>query len=244
MGIRSDLISATMLLTRLPVRGRPTPEAARAAWAWPLVGAAIGLCAGAGAMVAGAAGLPDFVAGIVAITVQVVLTGALHEDGLADMADGFWGGFDRDRRLAIMRDSRIGSYGVIALVLSLAARGALVATLLPVAIPAMAAAGAISRAAMAAQMRITPPARSGGLGHDAGRPTTGVAALAGTVALAVAVPMGWAGLVAILVAAATTLGVRHLALAKIGGQTGDVLGATQQAVEIAALLALAAITAT
>src|SRR6056297_3491159 len=119
MSFRSDLVSAAMLLTRLPVRGMPTARAADAAWAWPLVGLAVGLPAGVVGMAVAAAGLPGGLAAAAALTVSIVLTGALHEDGLADCADGFWGGFDRARRLEIMRDSAIGSYGVLALGLSL-----------------------------------------------------------------------------------------------------------------------------
>ena len=243
MSAGSDLVSAAMLLTRLPVRGAATAEAARAAWAWPLVGAGLGLAAGAVAWAALALGLPTGAAAILAVAVQVVLTGALHEDGLADVADGFWGGFDRDRRLEIMRDSRIGSYGVIALVLGLGARVTLVAALASVALPALVATGAASRAAMGWQMRRLPPARADGLGHGAGRPPGWAVAAGLAVALACALPLGLAGLGAGLAAAAAVLGVGAVARAKIVGQTGDVLGATQQLAEIAGLATLAAITA-
>ncbi|MEM9794991.1 MAG: adenosylcobinamide-GDP ribazoletransferase [Pseudomonadota bacterium] len=241
MTLRADLISAVLLLTRLPVRGRPTDPAAHAAWAWPVVGLIIGLMTGAlgtGLMLMGIS--PGLSAGL-ALALGVIVTGALHEDGLADLADGFWGGFDRARRLEIMRDSRIGTYGVIALTLSLVARWTLFAealslgTLLPVAIGA----AMTSRAAMAVMMRWLPAARDDGLSRRTGVPRWKI--------VAVAMVIGFAGLLlngivlAVLAATLTvivTMATGWLARAKIGGQTGDVLGACQQIVEITVLAAL------
>ncbi|UWQ17589.1 adenosylcobinamide-GDP ribazoletransferase [Jannaschia sp. M317] len=243
MSLKSDLISALMLLTRLPVRGTPTPVAARAAWAWPLAGLAVAVPAGALGWGALALGLPSGFAAALTLAALVMATGALHEDGLADLADGFWGGFDRDRRLAIMRDSRIGAYGVIALVLSLLARWLLLVeaaaegALLPVVIVAAMA----SRAPMTALMRWLPPARTDGLSRASGVPD----ARGCTVALAIAalVLLSQGIVLALLAAAfggAVVLGLARIAQAKIGGQTGDVLGASQQLCEIAILAALVA----
>ena len=175
--MRADLTAAFMLLTRLPLRGRATQPAARAAWAWPLVGLVVG---GAGAVALAAAlglGAAPGLAAALALAVQVAATGALHEDGLADVADGFWGGRDRDRRLAIMRDSRLGSYGAIALILALLARWSLIlaAATQP---PALIAAAMASRAAMPALMRALPHARADGVSRAAGRPSVRLAGIA------------------------------------------------------------------
>ncbi|MGB3554691.1 MAG: adenosylcobinamide-GDP ribazoletransferase [Jannaschia sp.] len=243
MALIPDLISAAMLLTRLPVRGTPTPHTADAAWAWPLAGFAAGLPAGLLGLGGVALDLPPGVVAALTLAALVMLTGAMHEDGLADLADGFWGGFDRDRRLAIMRDSRIGAYGVIALILSLLLRWTLLVTALEQGqiLAATIVAAMVSRAPMAVLLRWLPPARSDGLGRDAGRPpVAGVAiglALAGSALLL----QGPATLlIAVALVGATTLGLGLVARAKIGGQTGDVLGACQQLCEIAVLAALTA----
>ncbi|GIT89866.1 adenosylcobinamide-GDP ribazoletransferase [Jannaschia pagri] len=243
MGIRSDLVSAAMLLTRLPVRGTPTPRAAQAAWAWPLMGAVVGLPAGLLGMGVAAMGLPGGLAAAATLAALVVLTGALHEDGLADVADGFWGGFTPERRLEIMRDSRIGAYGVIALVLSLLARWLLLETALSQGnlLGAALVAGLVSRAPMAVLMTWLPPARQDGLAQGTGTPSR----------LSVSIGLGLAGaalltqglphaLLGATLAAIGAAGVSILARRKIGGHTGDVLGTCQQICEIAVLAALVA----
>ena len=120
---------AVAFLTRIPVgdRRRGRWQLAEAAWAFPLVGAGIGAVAAFVFLVAQLIGLGDWPAALLAVTAGLVLTGALHEDGLADSADGLFGGGDRDRRLAIMRDSRHGTFAVLALVLSVALRAAALA---------------------------------------------------------------------------------------------------------------------
>src|SRR5689334_14895225 len=117
---------ATALLTRLPVGAAVPADGAIAAsgWAFPLVGAGIGgLCALA-FLAAGLAGCSNAVAALLAVAAGIALTGAFHEDGLADTADGFGGGSGRDEKLAIMRDSRLGSFGGVALILSIGLRAA------------------------------------------------------------------------------------------------------------------------
>jgi len=173
---------------------------------------------------------------------MVLATGALHEDGLADCADGFWGGHDPARRLEIMKDSRIGAYGVLALIIGFALKWTLLTELIAggwpwiaIVIPAM-----VSRAAMLWMMAALPFARDDGLARHVGQPprmTVGIGiATAGMLSVVFG---GWAGAATILVAAAATLGMARLARAKIGGQTGDVLGATQYLTELATLLTLA-----
>lgn len=247
MSLRSDLISAAMLLTRLPVsrvlRGAPTDPAAKAAWAWPLAGLAVGLPAGLLGMGIAASGLPGGFAAAVTLATLVMFTGAMHEDGLADLADGFWGGFAPERRLEIMRDSRIGAYGVIAMVLSLLARWLLLETALSQGnlLGAAVVAAIVSRAPMAAVMRWLPAARSDGLSSGSGRPSLGGVLTGAAIALLALLTQGTlhGGLGAVL-AVGAALAIALIARRKIGGQTGDVLGAVQQICEIAVLAALVA----
>ena len=212
--------------------------------AFPLIGALLGIAAGLAFALAIGLGLPVLVAGVIAIALLALATGALHEDGLADMVDGFGGGHNIERKLAIMRDSRIGAYGVIALVLVLAAKVGSLADLedIGVVMSGLICAAAASRAAMPAMMRWLPPARSDGLSAGAGRPAaehvwTGIII---TTILAVLL-LTWSGVVALLIAAASAFAVGLLARRQIGGHTGDVLGATQQISELIFLLTLAAI---
>ena len=177
------------------------------------------------------------------VAATLVVTGCLHEDGLADVADSF-GAATRERKLEIMRDSRVGTYGACALAMSLLLRSAALAT---IADPARAAAVLVAthmaaRAGMPLFMRLVPPARSDGLSAGAGTPsaTSAVAAvLLGMVALVVALGPA-AGLCAIMLIAAGFAWLAWLCMRQIGGQTGDVLGALEQAGEILALLVAAA----
>ena len=240
----ADIALAFGLLTRLPVRVAPATVAARgarAAWAWPLAGAAVGAFGGLAGALALALGLPPVLAAVAALTALVMATGAMHEDGLADAADGLWGGADRARRLEIMKDSRIGTYGVIALVLALMARaGALADLTTPGLIAPLVAAGAVSRLPMALALGALPNARAAGLAASVGCPPAVTTGLAAVLALAIAVfACGWTGLAMGLWAAAAALPVLLIARVKIGGQTGDILGAAQQCAEIAALAAAA-----
>ena len=122
----------------------------------------------------------------------VILTGAMHEDGLADSADGLFGGWTVERRLEIMKDSRIGTYGMLALLLSGLARWAALTALIAAGPiwPVLIAAGALSRAPMAVMMALMPNARQGGLSASTGRPPLPRAALGCGIALAIALPLG------------------------------------------------------
>jgi adenosylcobinamide-GDP ribazoletransferase len=259
-----DLGNALRFLTRLPVpwtreaarpdflddavdeeQDAPAPRPfGRTVRAFPLVGALLGIAAGFAFAIATGLGLPVLVAGVIAVAVLTLMTGALHEDGLADMADGFGGGRNAEKKLAIMRDSRIGAYGVIVLVLVLAAKVGALADLadIGVVMSGLICAAAASRAAMVAMMRWLPAARGDGLGAQAGRPAaehvwTGIV----IAALLCVLLLTWSGVVALLIAALGALAVGVLARRQIGGHTGDVLGAGQQISELIFLLALAAI---
>src|SRR5262249_12873429 len=147
-------------------------EVARASWALPLAGLLIGLAGGAIYFLAHSVGLTAGPAAALALATTVLLTGALHEDGLADTADGVGGGRTRDRKLEIMRDSRIGAYGACALFLSLIIRwSALAAIANPQAVlVTLCVAHAASRASLPAFMRLVPLARTDGLAAGAGQP--------------------------------------------------------------------------
>lgn len=239
-----DPLRALVLLTRLPVPGADGARAASSAWAWPIAGLIVGGLAGSVAWLALLAGLtPAMAAGLV-LGASMVMTGALHEDGLADCADGFWGGHTAERRLEIMKDSRSGAYGVLALILvtglkwlaltELVEAGALwTAALLP---------SALSRGAMAGVMASLPFAREDGLARHVGKPPPTAAAVAfvGAATFAAAAA-GITGVAAVIASGGAAMVVTRLARAKIGGQTGDVLGAAQQLSHLAALLALAAL---
>lgn len=239
----ADIAEAFGLLTRLPVRSLGA-RGAKAGWAWPLAGAFVALMAGIAGFVAFGIGLPAGFAAAISLAVMIILTGAMHEDGLADCADGFWGGWTPERRLEIMKDSRIGAYGVIALILSLLMRWSLLVVLIQAGAPVgpLVAAAALSRAPMLAVMWFVPGARWGGLSQRTGRPGGETVLLAGIVAMLVAlIIVGFAALPAALGVAAAAVAISGLAKAKIGGQTGDVLGAVQQLSEIAALVVFVAI---
>lgn len=238
-----DIAEALALLTRLPTPVQTEHRGARAAWAWPLAGLAVALLAGFVGWLALALGLPTMLAAGLILATQIAATGALHEDGLADSADGFWGGQSRARRLEIMKDSRIGSYGVLALVLSLGLRwGALAAILGAGGLFApLIAVAVLSRAPMAVLMSAMPNARGTGLAQDIGRPGQDAATLGVIIALALAtLTLGWGVLAPLLWATLAVIALSAIARAKIGGQTGDILGAAQQLAEIAALSAIAA----
>lgn len=238
-----DLRAALSLLSRLPLPPPAQFPVPPAVWAWPVAGALLGALASGAGMAALAAGVPVGVAAALVLALGALLTGAMHEDGLADSCDGLWGGWTRERRLEIMKDSHIGSYGVMGLLLVTLARWSAVVGLLQAGEWApLIAAAALSRAPMAALLAGLPNARGHGLSAAVGRPGMGAACVAVGVALGLALALaGPAGLIAAAAAAATTLGLGALARRKIGGQTGDILGASQQLAEMAALAALAAL---
>jgi len=237
---------ATAFFTRIPVA---TPAGcvgrlADAAWAFPLVGAGIGGVAAFAFLLLQLLGLGDWPAAILAVLAGLVTTGALHEDGLADTADGFIGGHDREERLAIMRDSRHGTFGVLAIVLSVLLRAAALAGIgEPVhAGLALVAAHAASRAALPLAMGALASARSEGLGATAGKPSTplAIAALVMGMLITLAALGPARGAIAFGLAGAAVFAIGVVAHRRIGGYTGDVLGAFQQIGEIVMLLTAAA----
>ena len=242
-GIARDLKVGMLFSTRFPL-SHAAPigggDIARSSWGLPVIGALIGLLGALVYWLAFHFDLPPLVGAALAVAATLAITGCLHEDGLADTFDGFGGGAGRERKLEIMRDSRIGTYGACALTLSLLLRVGALASLAapgPVAL-ALIAAHAGARATMPLFLSLVPPARTDGLSADAGRPSpasVAVAALLGFIALLWS--LGAAGAVIAFLLLLVVLGVvRRLCLRQIGGQTGDVAGALEQISEIAVLL--------
>lgn len=231
---RSQLLLALVFLTRLPLghllpaRVMPLSDCA---WAFPVVGALIGALASLPLLLPG----PSFLMAALSVGLAVWLTGALHEDALADFADAA-GGRDRETRLAIMRDSRIGSYGVMALLLVTAARIAALAVLGPWQLIAAAACG---RAGSVLAMAGLTPARADGLGHAAGLPGWRQVIAASTIALFLLPAAGQGAWLALLAGLTATALVIRQARVWLGGQTGDVLGAVSILTETAMLVAFA-----
>jgi adenosylcobinamide-GDP ribazoletransferase len=175
---------------------------------------------------------------------MALLTGAMHEDGLADSADGLFGGWEKTRRLEIMRDSRIGTYGMLALLYVALGRWAALSFLMATGhnLAPLLTAAVLSRAALPVVMHALPPARSDGLGAATGAPPRLTVVFGLILALLIGLLLtGWAVIPATLAAAGAALVVALTAQAKIGGQTGDILGATQQLAELAILATLCAL---
>lgn len=254
------LAQALRFYSRLPVPRLPfeadphaMPDFTAIAPAVPVAGT---ILSGIGALIGTAAlllGLSPGIAAAITLCTIVIITGCFHEDGLADACDGLWGGMTPERRLEIMRDSRVGAYGAAGLALSLLLRFAILSELFrlmgPYAAIAIAPIGGLSRALSLLPTRFLPPARTGGIAAATLMPgTAGLVAAVLIGALLFAAGMLWLGLPRALVVAilpaflAVGLAIR-LMRHKIGGFTGDLLGATQQLVEIALLLSVAAASA-
>ena len=250
-GLATDVKTAILFCTRLPLpHSAPisSDDVAQASWAFPVAGALVG---GVGALtytIASAIRLPSALAAGLAISATLLTTGCLHEDGLADTADGLGGGRDRARKLAIMRDSRLGTYGACALMMSLLLRWtALAGMVSPTAVAcALIAAHVSARAVLPGFMHFVPPARFDGLSAQAGQPalrSAVVAVVLGILVLAAALGLA-AAIVGLVVAIGIGLMMGWLAMRQIGGQTGDVLGALEQIIEIVILLTAVAMSGT
>ena len=233
------LLAALQFLTRVPIRLREEPSLAHTVAWFPVAGAVIGVAVGG--VAAGMWQLtPPLVAAAVAVAVGLLITGAFHEDGLGDVADAFGGGWTVERRLEILKDSRHGTYGVAAMCASIVIRmftlGSLPgpATMFAAAVAAHTM-GRVAAVGMAGTMRL---ATHTGLGADYGRSTTPRRAAAGCAAgLALtARAVGWWVAPVAAAAAAAALATGLLARRKIGGVSGDVLGAAEQVAECLCLV--------
>jgi adenosylcobinamide-GDP ribazoletransferase len=251
-----DLAHCVRFYSRLPVPALPWEQDAHAPPSFPrllrmipVAGLVIGLLPAAVLGFGLMLDLGPWLAATLSVAAMVLTTGALHEDGLADTADSI-GGITREKRLEIMRDSRIGSFGASALFLSLALRigaqaalasrldnGAMVSAILIVA--------SLSRTAGLMPLVFLPPARLDGMSQAVGQPARKTFWRAGGIAVILAIVLGAladlpAGGIALMLALSGLAGLALTRFAKrhLGGQTGDIAGAAQQAAEIAALIGL------
>jgi adenosylcobinamide-GDP ribazoletransferase len=239
--------AAFVFLTRIPVGGFPySPRE----WQWssaqfPLVGACIGL--GTALVFRALAPAGAFAAALLAIGVTMLVTGAFHEDGLADTSDALGGGYTHERVLAILKDSRVGTFGAVALVVSVVGRAALLARLDADAWWALPLVGCVSRAGPVWQMVTMPYATAADASKSRdvtrARPAQALVATAWAAsALAACVlarcspaRLGFVALACAVVTVTTAWRYQR----RLGGVTGDFLGATEQLCELAALLVLA-----
>ena len=244
----SDLALALVFLSRLPWPGAldATRPVGRAAWAFPLVGAGLGGLAGLAWLAVAALALPPVLAAGVTLAALALVTGGLHEDGLADSADGLASGRLGSAALAIMRDSRVGAHGVLALLLAVGLKWAALAAWPPVmVIAALVALHAWARAIMLVPVWISRPAAVDGLGAGGafGRREAALALALATAVGLIALPAP--AFLAMAAASALAVGAfGWLVRRRIGGYTGDVLGAGEQLAETVGALALAAALAT
>jgi len=243
--------AATIFLTRVPVGGFPY---SRDEWVWasaqfPLVGGLVG--AATGAVFAGLRPSGALGAAIVAFGVAMLLTGAFHEDGLADTSDALGGAFDRDKLRAILKDSRVGTFGAAALVVAIGGRAAFLARLEHASAIAvlsmMAFVAATARVGPVWQMVALPYAtEQGAKSRDvtrAGIPQALIATMYGAAAATVAHVFGDVSMARILAVVAVDVALLALTsyryFVRLGGIAGDFLGATEQLGELAGLLVLA-----
>ncbi len=240
------ILASLAFFTRLPLRPQTQRPLAASLAGFAPAGAIVGLIVGLVLAGFGGLGMPGLLAALLAIGAGLILTGALHEDGLADCADAL-GRADRAAALEIMRDSRLGSFGGLALILSVALRASAL-TVMPgwVALAALIGAHSFSRAVLGIALERLDPTRSDGLGAQAGRPTRHQAMMALATGAGIAVLAGLllagigASLFALAVGGIVALGGLEVARRRFGGYTGDVLGALQQLVEAAMLVAFTA----
>lgn len=246
--LRRDLVVAVIFFTRIPLRyeGEIGPaELSRALRCLPLVGLIVGSLSALAGFLAQSLGAPPLLCALLAVAASILVTGCFHEDGLTDVADGFGGAFERERKLEIMKDSRTGSYGAAALILSISLRAAALSALIGAGeawllLPAV---HALSRAVIPGLMAVTPQAGASGLAsyHEPPKGAVLWTALGSGAAIALLFAGLPEGLWLILAALLSTAALRWLALRQIQGYTGDVLGAVEQLAEIAVLATAAAL---
>lgn len=242
----NGLLGAIVFLTRVPVRTTRSLDTASSVPWFPIVGLLLGGLVGGVAALLEPWASPSVAAGV-AIVIGLLVTGCFHEDGLGDVADAFVGGWTRDDRLRILKDSRHGTYGVAAIVSSIALRfvslGALVAAGPKAAVIGAVAAHGLARAGAVGTMLVARPATGEGLGADyVARLRRGPTAIGvGATIVVVALVSGWWVAAAAATVVATTSTVVLWSRRKIGGFSGDVLGAIEQGAEIAVFVVLSMI---
>jgi adenosylcobinamide-GDP ribazoletransferase len=240
-------VHAAQLLTRLPTPrvDAPPPDAlARSAKYFPLVGEIVGGLASVVFLLAGLA-FTGALPALLAVAAGIAITGAFHEDGLADTADGLGGGLSRSRRLEIMKDSRIGTYGALALGLSLAIKILALAQIAPPAAAAVALIAAHGGGRAAAVAAMAGLSYAGDVEAAKLKPVAiGVGRAEMLIAIALTLPAllfmrPAAALAAVLAGCLAALWPALMARRLIGGYTGDILGAIEQAFEAGFLVGAA-----
>lgn len=242
MNLIRQLLLALTFFTRLRLPFQFNTQGvtlASAAWAFPLIGSLIGGVSSIFLLLALALDFPPDIAAWVAVIAGLVLTGAIHEDGLADSADALAFGRSAEEKLVIMKDSRIGTFGVLALIASVGMKVAIIAAI-PVTyvVGVLIASAMLSRLMMAMMMFISPYAKTDGLAASAGRPSEYV--MVAAISLTVVAIIYMLNICCFALMAALSLlvmvWIRMLAIRYLGGITGDVLGALQQCSEITCLM--------
>lgn len=252
-----DLAQAVRFYSRLPVPALPfetephaLPNFETLARILPLAGVVLGLVPALVLLGALALDLGPWLSAALSVAAMTITTGAFHEDGLADTADGFGGGAHPERRLAIMKDSLVGSFGASAIALAFALRIGALATLADRLDPGPAAlaviiAASLSRTAGLMPLTLLPPARQDGASSSVGQPTREAFWWAASFAAGIAILLGLLGalpvpglLLMIGLSALAGFILTRLSDRLIGGQTGDVAGAVQQLAEILGLIGL------
>ncbi|HJQ75672.1 MAG TPA: adenosylcobinamide-GDP ribazoletransferase [Acidimicrobiia bacterium] len=236
----SGFPAAVAFLTRIPLgRGDRNLEGA-APW-FPWVGVAIGSVV-AGIYAAAHGWVPSTLGAVIAVSAGVFLTGAMHEDGLADTTDAFGSGASGEEALQILRDPRLGTYGVIAVAVSLVWRILALASLSPDwAVAGLILAHGVGRSGAVMLAAIAPPARREGLGRSAVvemRPLDAVVVVVSALVIGAA-SAGWWAIPVLVLTAFSLWWWRRVALRRIAGVTGDVLGACEQVTELLALTTIA-----
>ncbi|HBF31985.1 MAG TPA: adenosylcobinamide-GDP ribazoletransferase [Rhizobium sp.] len=249
----TDLARSLGFLSRFPVAGRffegHSGEMSRTPRAFPLAGVVIAAPAGLFLTLLLGFGAGATLAAFAAVTLQILLSGGLHEDGLADCADGLGGGASREKALEIMKDSRVGSYGVLALLLSVGIKVSAIASLINKLEPinvvlCLIGMAALSRALMVWHWHALPAARPDGVAASLGKPDdqslyTALLFGLGIATMAIVPFAGFHPLVvSVVISVASAYGFQHYVSRRLGGQTGDTIGATQQICEMMALATL------
>lgn len=250
--LADDTLAALSFFSRLPVKAPAGRfDLSRSAGSWPLVGLIIAIAPALDVLLNAWLGITPLVSAFLAIAVGMALTGALHEDGLADTADGIGGGYYQAERLAIMRDSSIGAFGALALIFAIGIRVAALAALAVTpsyAVLALLGAAAVSRALALWHWSMTDPARHDGLAYDAGQPDAAalqVGLLTGLIAaIGLLIAFGLAALLGLVLAILAIGFYSPLITRRLGGHTGDTIGAAQQVTETLLFAGLSAAAAT
>jgi adenosylcobinamide-GDP ribazoletransferase len=239
-----SFLKAVALITRIPVPDK-TFEGDQSNlpidWAYPLIGLLLALPI----YLTGLLLLSlRFDSGLVAATTVVFLimsTGAMHEDGLADTVDGFWGGWDKENRLKIMKDSHVGTYGIIALIFSILIRWYCIKLSIDqnLFFVAIVTSCTLSRSFMTFYMWTTPCAKEVGLSANTGRPDDVSTTIAFLIGLITTILLLGIKSVAVLALCFVVLwSAKTISTKKINGQTGDTIGAVQQICEVCILCAI------